>query len=169
MIRLLKTAGAAFWVRAVGWGLLFGMAIGIPTVLVDSPLFSRMTPATWWSYVTWITVSLLGGLVMALRKMVRMCSVEGSATAGGGLAYLAVGCPICNKVVVAMVGTSGALSFFAPLQPVLAAMSLIILGVAVRRQVKLATRGSTRLSAPDGLGFAPRRPIGSKVLGARGD
>ena len=169
MIRVLTTAGAAFWARAFGWALLFGTLIGIPTVLVDSPLFARMTPATWWSYVTWITVSLLGGLVMALRSTVRMCSVEGSATAGGGLAYLAVGCPICNKVVVAMLGTSGALSFFAPLQPVLAALSLIILGSALRKQLTLANRGSTRLSAPDGRGIAARPLIGNKVLGARGD
>ena len=150
MTQVLREAGFAFWARASCWALVFAILIGVPTVLIGSELFTRMTPPGWWSYLTWIVVSALGGLVMALRKTVRMCPVETSATAGGGLAYLAVGCPICNKVVVAAIGTSGALSFFAPLQPLLAASSVIILGLTLRKQIGLAKRGSIRLSVTAG-------------------
>ena len=33
------------------------------------------------------------------------------------LAFLAVGCPLCNKVVVLLLGASGALTYFEPIQP----------------------------------------------------
>jgi hypothetical protein len=44
---------------------------------------------------------------------------------------LAVGCPICNKVVVGLLGVSGALSMWAPIQPVLAVLSVAALLAAV--------------------------------------
>jgi hypothetical protein len=59
----------------------------------------------------------------------------GRATAGGVLSVLAVGCPVCNKLVVLAVGVSGALSYWAPVQPFLAAASLALLGFAVRRRL----------------------------------
>lgn len=50
------------------------------------------------------------------------------------LSAFAVGCPICNKLVVALIGVSGALSYWAPLQPILGLLSIGILtaGLAVR-------------------------------------
>ena len=42
-------------------------------------------------------------------------------------AFLAIGCPICNKVVVALLGVSGALSVFAPIQPIIGAASIALL------------------------------------------
>jgi hypothetical protein len=57
------------------------------------------------------------------------------ATAGGVLSFLAVGCPVCNKLVVLAIGISGALSYWAPLQPLLAVASLALLGFAVRRRL----------------------------------
>jgi len=35
------------------------------------------------------------------------------------LATFAIGCPICNKLVVALLGVSGALTCWAPLQPLI--------------------------------------------------
>ena len=45
---------------------------------------------------------------------------------GSMLSLFAVGCPICNKLVVMAVGVSGALNWFAPLQPLLAGGSLVL-------------------------------------------
>jgi hypothetical protein len=42
-----------------------------------------------------------------------------------------VGCPICNKIVVALLGVSGALGVWAPVQPILAVLSLALLATAV--------------------------------------
>lgn len=62
----------------------------------------------------------------------------GSGRAGllaNGGSVLAVGCPVCNKLVVAAVGISGALNVWAPIQPVIAAASLALLGWALWRRV----------------------------------
>ena len=39
-------------------------------------------------------------------------------------AFLAIGCPVCNKIALVLLGTSGAMTVFAPLQPVIGAVSL---------------------------------------------
>ncbi|GAA3974020.1 hypothetical protein GCM10023085_65620 [Actinomadura viridis] len=51
------------------------------------------------------------------------------------LSLLAVGCPVCNKVVLVLLGTSGALTVWAPLQPWLGALSVGLLGVAAVRRL----------------------------------
>jgi hypothetical protein len=50
------------------------------------------------------------------------------------LTTFAVGCPICNKLVVALIGVSGALNYWAPIQPALGALSVVLLsaGLAIR-------------------------------------
>lgn len=45
---------------------------------------------------------------MAARKLPgQACWVEGRTVAGSGLAYLAVACPVCNKIVISLIGDSG--------------------------------------------------------------
>ena len=51
--------------------------------------------------------------------------------AGGVLAWFAVGCPVCNKLALVALGYSGAISYFAPLQPFLAAAALALTAGAV--------------------------------------
>jgi len=60
----------------------------------------------------------------------------GQAAAGGVLSFFAVGCPVCNKLVVLAVGVSGALSYWAPVQPFLAAASVALLGLAAHRRLR---------------------------------
>jgi hypothetical protein len=45
----------------------------------------------------------------------------------GVLTFFAVGCPICNKLVIVLLGISGALTYFEPLQLYLGIASLIFL------------------------------------------
>jgi hypothetical protein len=65
---------------------------------------------------------------------------------GGFLAYLAIGCPTCNKVALLALGSSGAINWFAPLQPWLAAVSILALAYALRR--RLAGERACPLPAP---------------------
>lgn len=55
-------------------------------------------------------------------------------------AWFAIGCPVCNKLALVALGYSGAITYFAPLQPWLAAVSLILLvaGVIVRLSGEVA-------------------------------
>lgn len=117
----------------VGAGAM-ALLTGIPTVLVPNEWFTRMTPVQGYAYPVWVASALLSGLLVASYGGMRppACSTpagggQGAGLLGGTLTWFAVGCPICNKLVVGVVGVSGALNWFAPLQPWLAAASLLAL------------------------------------------
>jgi hypothetical protein len=120
-------------VVAVVAAIIAAMVIGIPTGVVPSPFYRRMTPVTWWDYPIWAASSVLVGLTAA--TYVRVGGAPASMSQGGRaagatlLSVFAVGCPICNKLVVALLGGGGALDYFAPLQPLLGLLSLGLLGV----------------------------------------
>lgn len=109
---------------------------GIPTEMIDNSWFTRMTPITWWSYPAWILSAILVGLLAATYVGTPQAGGVKSAAGGGLLTTLAVGCPTCNKLVVVALGTSGALSIWAPLQPLLALASLALLVWALRRRLQ---------------------------------
>jgi hypothetical protein len=115
------------------------LVIGIPTDIVPNPIFGRMTPVRIQDYVVLAVTALLAGILAATYALPRAhsCSIEqGKTTLGGFLTFLAVGCPTCNKIVVALLGTSGALNIFQPLQPLLGAISFGLLGLAIWLRVR---------------------------------
>jgi hypothetical protein len=114
---------------------------GVPTDLIDTPLFGRSVAVTVWAYPIWIVSSLLAGLLVATEIR------PGRPLTGGGLlALFAVGCPVCNKPVLILLGSAGATTWFAPLQPILGAAALLVLcGALVRR---LRAQGSCRADRP---------------------
>lgn len=126
--------------------VVVGLMIGIPTGIIETSWYTRMTPVLWWNYPVWALSSLLSGALAA--TYVRDASVPVPATEGGKtftgtmLTLFAVGCPICNKLVVLALGVSGALTWFAPIQPLLAVASLGLLAYALwaRRRSVLACR-----------------------------
>jgi hypothetical protein len=110
------------------------LTIGIPTDVIPNPIFGRMTPVRAQDYVFLIVTALLAGILAASYALpqTRACSIQqGRATVGGFLSFLAIGCPTCNKIVVLLLGTSGAMSIFEPLQPFLAAASFALLLLAI--------------------------------------
>jgi len=118
---------------AVGTALL----VGVPTAVVHSRYFTRMTAVLWWNYPVWIVSSALAGVALATSYRPRGKQVGSAGVTGGGvLTALAVGCPSCNSLVVAALGTSGALSIWAPLQPVVAISAMVLLAYAVLRRLR---------------------------------
>ena len=100
----------------------------IPTAVIPNPFFARMTPVRPQDYVFLTASSVLIGLIFStfgLRNGTVSC--QNRAFGGGLLSTLAIGCPICNHMVVALIGISGALSYWAPLQPVVGATAVVIL------------------------------------------
>jgi len=138
-VRLALTLfGVRGWVLSVIGALLTAIVIGVPTVLITNPWFTRMTPVRPQDYLIWIATSVLSGLVIgsfAVRGAGRFG--ETKAISAGTLSYLAVGCPICNKVVVLLLGTSGALTFFAPLQLYLGLGSIALLAWTLRLRARM--------------------------------
>jgi hypothetical protein len=110
------------------------VVVGVPTGVIPTPLYTRMTPVLWWNYPVLAISAILLGLTAAtyLRRLVQEGEHSGTVATGGGLlSLLAIGCPVCNKLVVLAIGASGALRWFAPVQPILAVASLAMLGAAL--------------------------------------
>lgn len=118
--------------------VVIAILIGIPTDVVPNPWYTRMTAIEPEQYVWWAAVSLTGGMLLGTYALTWGSRVGRRSGIGGGvLGYLAVGCPICNKLVIAALGTSGALTYFAPLQPALgtAAVLLALAGLIGRLRI----------------------------------
>ncbi len=125
--------------------MVIALLIGLPTDVIANPVFGRPVPVTWWSYPTLAITALLGGLLVA--TYVRDPSaLESSAeeidtpTRNGGIAgllsFFAVGCPVCNKLVIVAVGATGARQWFEPVQPLLAVASIALLVWALRGRLR---------------------------------
>lgn len=120
------------WWVAVATALFTVVFIAIPTDLIDTPLFSREIPPTGWSWPVLILSAVLSGLVTATYVAHPDGAASSRAAGRAGLAgwlvtFFAVGCPVCNKLVLLALGTTGAMQFFEPVQPYLAAASIALL------------------------------------------
>ena len=135
---LWQTVGRTFWLRTLGYTVGFLVLLGLPTVLIPNPLFSRMIAPTWWSYPMWIATALLAATILAARRLPgAACSIERPTVAGGGLAFLAIACPTCNLLVMTTLGASGALSLFAPVQPFLGVAGILLLVTTLVRILRM--------------------------------
>jgi hypothetical protein len=151
---------------AVVAAVIDAVAVGVPSALLPNPFFVRMTAVPWWSYTTWVLTAVLSG-ALAATYVRRSPGVPPAPGRAGILAnigsFLAVGCPVCNKVVIAAIGVSGALNVWAPIQPLIAAAALAILGWALWRRLK-ALR-----ACPVGDGSGQPKPVSATRSGPEHD
>jgi hypothetical protein len=121
-------------VAVVAAALTF-LVIGVPTDIVPNPVFGRQVPVRSWEPYVLVLTSILTGLWFGLqRARAETPDDEDSSVptlSAAGLALFAVACPVCNKIVLLAIGTSGALGFWEPLQPWLAGISLVALLASV--------------------------------------
>ncbi|WP_149204941.1 hypothetical protein [Actinotalea subterranea] len=141
------------WTRRQAWAavlftIVFGLLIGVSTVLIPNPVFGREIPVVAWNYPVWVVTSVLAGMLAATYVRAGRADASagsdgaGAATevdddapvdaasrlgmAGGVLTWFAVGCPVCNKIALLALGYSGALTWFAPVQPYLAGVAMLM-------------------------------------------
>lgn len=136
--------------RAIAMGLAAGLAtalaIAIPAAVLANPFFVRMTPVRPLDIVLLALTALLAGLLGATYARPGVAAPAGSRGGVGGiLALLAIGCPVCNKIVVALLGVSGALAYFEPIQPLLGVAGLILLFTAFRLRLRSLAACEVRL------------------------
>jgi len=128
------------WVTAAVSGVIVAALVALPTAVIPNPIFGRDIEVTWWSYPVVLLSGILGGLLIATyvrepgNEEIDTAAKVG--TAGGLLAFFAVGCPVCNKLVLLALGTSGAISWFAPIQPFLAVASVIVMAWALHIRLR---------------------------------
>jgi hypothetical protein len=127
------------WAVAIGSSILTGLFISLPTAIIKTPIFGRESEVTPWSVPVVIATSILSGMLFATyinndnsMKEERSLKVGG---AGALFSFLAVGCPVCNKLVLVALGYSGAIQYFAPVQPYLAAAGILLLAYALRKRL----------------------------------
>ena len=130
------------WTVAVFAALGTVLLIGLPTVLIPNPVFGREIPMTWWAWPTLLVAAVLSGLLTAtyVREPGLRALAEDDGTrsgmVGGVLTFFAVGCPVCNKVVLLALGSAGAMQWFAPVQPLLAVVAVVALAWALHVRLR---------------------------------
>jgi hypothetical protein len=130
-----STISRAFLGASLAFVFVYLGGVGVITALIPNALFARLVEPTIWSYVFWLAPAGLFGPLAASYVLpnAAVCDVpraEQSTTVGSVLSFLAVGCPVCNKLVVLALGASGAITYFEPAQPWLGGLSVILLGYA---------------------------------------
>jgi hypothetical protein len=162
---------------AAGTYLFFGLS----TAVLANPVCGRSVAPTTWAPNVLIATAILSGLLTATYVRndgpapIRLAAVgaatepaDGSRTARAGaagslLAYLAIGCPVCNKLALLLLGTTGALNLYAPIQPYLGAIGIALLALAVvvrlRGEVSCATVAMWRQGPGAAAGGRPTGPL----------
>lgn len=141
------------WRVAALMAVVSALAIGLPTDVIPNPVFGRQgNPVEPWAVPVLAVTAVLSGLLFAtyvrtgapeLDDLDRPGRLGGI---GGLLSFFAVGCPVCNKVVVVALGSSGAMTWFAPVQPYLGLVAMVLLAWALRVRLRgeVACRVDTR-------------------------
>lgn len=138
MLTSLRALSPVTYLRAVPYALIAAVFIGVPSDLIDTPIFGRPVEIRSIDYVIWAITSALIGLVFAIRLPTSHAEEQERndmrTVWGGFVSFLAVGCPVCNQLVVALLGSSGALSWWAPAQPFVgvAAIGLVLWALHTR-------------------------------------
>ncbi|MCX7623344.1 MAG: hypothetical protein RMK01_08215 [Thermomicrobium sp.] len=132
---------------AVTGALAAVLLIGLPTALVPNPIFGRMIPPDTLDYAVFAVTVALAGALAATYAWPSACPLpERRLAAGTIVTYLAVGCPTCNKLVLLALGTSGALQWFAPLQPFFGVAGIALLGWSVLSRLRTLRSAAGRAS-----------------------
>lgn len=121
------------WVVAFASALGTFLLLGLTTAVISNPVFGREIAPTPWAMDVLVLTSTLSGLLVATYVRTPAVPTETDerpvreGIIGGALTYFAIGCPVCNKLVLVALGATGAVQLFAPIQPYLAAAGLLVL------------------------------------------
>jgi len=147
---------------AIAWALVSLLAFGLVAAIIPNPVFGRQIPPEPFAMAVWLVSAPLMGLLgatysapaipaaTATRLMPLIIEPADGAshrqgttlgTVAGFGAFLAIGCPVCNKVALVLLGTGGAMTVFAPLQPLIGAASLVLLAGTLAWRFRLRARG----------------------------
>lgn len=150
--------------RLVAWTLVLsvvsGLLFGLVSAIIPNPVFGRSVAPEPFAYWVWLLSAPLMGFVLATYvvppgpttlgvaeplQLTDAAALDRRATrlgsAAGFAAFLAIGCPVCNKAALLLLGASGAMTVWAPLQPIIGAASLVLLVVTAAWRLRLRASG----------------------------
>lgn len=130
---------ASTWPRAAAFAVVAAVLIAVPADLIDTRFFGRPVETRPIDYVILAVTAGLIGLILGIRPEVEAEILEAqdrTTVWGGFVSFLAVGCPVCNQAVVALIGTSGALSWWAPVQPLVGLLAVGLLLYTLRKRLR---------------------------------
>jgi hypothetical protein len=140
-----------WWVRPAGMGVVAALGtaglLGIPTDVIANPWFERKVPTRSFEVIVLMVLSLIAGAIAATYASPSTSDAGPRRTgvASGILGWFAVTCPLCNPVVVGLLGASGATGVFARLQPVLGVLAVTFAASALAYRVSALRRGTCRI------------------------
>jgi hypothetical protein len=158
---VLGTIDRRFVLDAALWAAASLFAFGLVAAIIPNPAFGRQIPPEPFAIVVWFASAPLMGMLGAtysatapsgslaqsaplpVGPVAGVAGRDGTAlgTVASFGAFLAIGCPVCNKIALILLGTSGALTIFAPLQPLIGAASLVLLAGTLAWRFRLRTLG----------------------------
>ena len=118
--------------------------IGLPTDVIPNPVFSRQTPVHPYDVAVLLALALLTGALVATYALAgdTASGTKRTGIGSGVLGFFAIGCPACNKLIVLLLGASGATSTFAPLQPALGAVAVALAAGALTVRIRALRRAA---------------------------
>lgn len=154
---------------AVAWTAVALVTFGLVSAIIPNPVFGRQVPPEPFAIWVWLASAPLMGIVGATysaparhadtpvaRPLLATPILPASAaigaperdgtalgTIGGFGAFLAIGCPVCNKIALVLLGASGAMTVYAPIQPFIGAASLALLAGTIAWRFRLRVRGGS--------------------------
>ena len=116
--------------------LLSFVVFGAISDVIPNPFFSRMSPVGIWEWFFLVALSLLLGIYIGLRYLVKKGSTSCNAVATGGFigGFLGFGCALCYQLLVLLFGVVGVTAYFMPLQPLIGTVGIALLCYAVYAQ-----------------------------------
>jgi hypothetical protein len=151
----LRSLPSATWPRTLVYAVVAAVLIAVPADLIDTRFFGRPVETRPIDYIILAVTASLIGLIFGIRpeapdedRALEVDAQERTTVWGGFASFLAVGCPVCNQAVVALVGTSGALSWWAPVQPVVGAVAIGLLVFTLRKRLRTYDLATCPVPAP---------------------
>jgi hypothetical protein len=114
--------------RGVATAAAMFVALGTVAALWNNPFFMRMTPTGGFEIALLLLQSALAGVYVGLPR--NPC---GKRTAGAGaiIGFLGIACPVCNKILVLLIGSALLLEYFEPVRLHVALGGAVLLALAV--------------------------------------
>jgi hypothetical protein len=134
---------------AASASLATALVLGVPSDVIPNPWFERKAPTRTFEVVVLVALSLVAGATAATyaRPSPTDPRVVRTGASAGVAGWLAVSCPVCNPIVVAMLGTSGAAGWFSRWQPALGALAVILAAAGLALRLRAVRRGTCSMPA----------------------